>query len=252
MPNPTFGDLTPQFRTAEDSAAKATDTCAGCFQPITTRYYRVNNKMACESCANRLQYDLQKDPHTGYARGLLFGAGAAIVGMALYAGITILTGLNFGYASFGVGWLIGKAIMLGSKGVGGRRYQIAAVLLTYAAVSVAAVPVMIHYYVQQKSHAPTAQSRQHQPAQGAQDHNAQGNDSQQETSPKMSFGAAVLQLLLIGLASPFLELANPLSGLIGLVILFVGMRIAWRMTQGGRLANIHGPYEVAAAAAGMR
>jgi hypothetical protein len=252
MPNPTFGDLTPQFRTTEAPGTKSADMCAGCLQPITARYYRVNNKMACENCANRLQYDLLKDTHTGYVRGLLFGGGAAILGMALYATITILTGLNFGYASFGVGWLIGKAMIIGSKGIGGRRYQIAAVLLTYAAVSVAAVPVMIHYYRQQhKSHVLTTQSKKSQPA--ANNQNAQdGGPQQNPKSNDMDIGEALLQLLLIGLASPFLELANPVSGLIGLIILFVGMRIAWRLTQGSHSANIHGPYETAVAAAGMR
>lgn len=81
-----------------------------------------------------------KDSHAGYVRGLLFGAGAAIAGMIFYAGFTILTGIYIGYVSLAVGWLVGKAIMLGSKGIGGRRYQIAAIILTYAAVSIAAVP----------------------------------------------------------------------------------------------------------------
>ncbi|HKR95402.1 MAG TPA: hypothetical protein VJW55_08580, partial [Candidatus Angelobacter sp.] len=52
---------------------------------------------------------------------------------------------------------------------------------------------------------------------------------------------------LAGLASPFLELQNPVYGLIGLVILFVGIRIAWRLTQ-GRSAAIDGPFDNAAAA----
>ena len=38
----------------------------------------------------------------------------------------------------------GKAMHLGSRGVGGRRYQLVAVLLTYLAVSLSAVPIAIH------------------------------------------------------------------------------------------------------------
>jgi hypothetical protein len=48
-------------------------------------------------------------------------------------------------------------------------------------------------------------------------------------------------LLVLGLASPFLELASPLHGLIGLVILFVGLQIAWKLTAGKKV-DILGPF----------
>ena len=57
---------------------------------------------------------------------------------------------------------------------------------------------------------------------------------------KPAFAKAVGTLALIGLVSPFLGLANPMQGVIGLIILFVGLRIAWRMTA-GRQVNILGP-----------
>ena len=78
--------------------------------------------MACEGCAQQLERQLPKDSHAAYVQGMLFGIGAAILGMALYAGFTIVTGFYIGYVSLAVGWLVGKAMMLGSKGVGGRRY----------------------------------------------------------------------------------------------------------------------------------
>ncbi|HLK09349.1 MAG TPA: hypothetical protein VKV30_15445 [Candidatus Angelobacter sp.] len=175
---------------------------------------------------------------------MLFGVGAAIVGMAGYAGFTILTGLYIGYVSLAVGWLVGKAIMLGSKGIGGRRYQIAAVILTYAAVSIAAVPIAISYQLKAKSQTESVQSQQQQPTT-----NAENNQPDQaQPKPKLSFGAAILQLLVIGLASPFLDLQDPLHGLIGLIILIVGIRIAWQITAGTRRANIQGPYENSSAA----
>jgi hypothetical protein len=51
---------------------------------------------------------------------------------------------------------------------------------------------------------------------------------------------AVGVLALVGLASPFLALADPTRGIIGLIILFVGIRIAWKITA-GRPVNIIGP-----------
>jgi len=167
------------------------------------------------------------------------------VGMAGYAGFTILTGLYIGYVSLAVGWLVGKAIMLGSKGIGGRRYQIAAVILTYAAVSLAAVPIAISYQLKAKSQTESVQPQQQQQSAGDAE-NSQPDQTQPK--PKLSFGAAILQLLVIGLASPFLELQDPLHGIIGLVILMVGIRIAWQITAGSRRANIDGPYENSSAA----
>lgn len=200
--------------------------------------------MACEGCVQELERRQPSDSHAGYVRGMLFGVGAAIVGMAGYSGFTILTGLYIGYVSLAVGWLVGKAIMLGSKGIGGRRYQIAAVILTYAAVSLAAVPIAIFYHQKAKSQSESIQSQQQQSTADAENN----QPDQTQPKPKLGFGAAILQLLVLGLASPFLEMQDPLHGIIGLVILMVGIRIAWQITAGSCRANIEGPYENSSAA----
>jgi hypothetical protein len=50
------------------------------------------------------------------------------------------------------------------------------------------------------------------------------------------------QLALVGLTSPFIELENsPGWGAMGLLILFVGIRIAWRIAA-GRPFQIYGPF----------
>jgi hypothetical protein len=240
--NPT--QATPQFTTAEYSGSSSGDRCVSCKTPLTARYYRVNTRMACEGCVQELQRRQPADSHTGYVRGLLFGAGAALAGMAGYAAFTILTGIYIGYVSLAVGWLVGKAIMLGSKGIGGRRYQIAAVILTYAAVSIAAIPIAISYQWKEKAQTESIQPKQQQ--QSSTEAENQPNETQ--AKPKLSFGAALLQLLILGLASPFLELQDPLHGIIGLIILMVGIQIAWRIAAGARRANIEGPYENSSAA----
>jgi hypothetical protein len=204
----------------------------------------VSTRMACESCVQELERQQPKDSHAGYVRGMLFGLCAAIIGMILYAGFTILTGLYIGYISLAVGWLVGKAIMLGSKGIGGRRHQIAAVVLTYAAVSLAAIPIAISYYTKTKTESPAVQARQQHPS-------ADSQSTQPDPSvadPRPSRGAALMQLLLLGLASPFLDLQDPFHGIIGLVILMVGIRFAWKITAGSLRADIQGPYDNSAAA----
>ncbi len=58
----------------------------------------------------------------------------------------------------------------------------------------------------------------------------------------MNLFTALGALALIGLASPFLELQNPVGGAIGLVILFVGIRFAWQQTGAPEL-SIVGPFQ---------
>jgi len=212
----------PQFTTAEYSA-KAGGPCKACGQAIDGAYYHINGAKVCSPCAQQLKAQLPKDSHAAFVRGVLFGVGGAILGLGIYVGFALATGLIAGLISLAVGYIVGKAILLGSGGVGGRRYQLAAVLLTYIAVSLAAVPIALSQHVKQKSAQVQSQTNEASP-----------------TSPKPAFAKAVGTLALIGLVSPFLGLANPMQGVIGLIILFVGIRIAWRMTA-GRQVSILGP-----------
>lgn len=237
-----FSNPTPQFGTAEYVGKPGNDHCQFCHQPIAGNYYRVNGAIACSGCAAITRGELAKDSHAAYTRAVLYGAGAAIVGMILYATFEIATGIIIGYASLAVGWMVGTAMMKGSNGVGGRRYQVAAVLLTYAAVSLAAVPVMIHYA---RNHQQQTQTQQQKLADEQRQLEAESGRSQRPLPqrPKMNLSSVLGTLALYGLASPFLEVVgNPVGGLIGLVILFVGIRIALRITA-GRPAEVFGPFD---------
>ncbi|HET9697091.1 MAG TPA: hypothetical protein VFP40_09515 [Terriglobales bacterium] len=259
----------PQFETVE--YAPTPGNCVLCNQPIGGTYYRINGQQACPSCAQREQAG-QGSSAKYYSRALGFGIGAAIVGLIGYAAFEIITGWIIGYVALGVGWLIGKAMMKGSNGFGGRKYQITAALLTYSAVSLAAIPVMISQISKQKKE-PQAQVQVQQPSapetatpsdpgvstsDGAATPDANSaqpapssdltfpGDRKPQTAPapekpRMGFGKAIGMLTLIGLASPFLELADPFHGIIGLFILFIGIRIAWKMTARPDLV-IDGPF----------
>src|SRR5215472_7116922 len=152
-----FDSPAPQFGTAEYAGVAGTEHCSFCKQPISGRYYRVNSAMACSTCGERAQLEEPKDSHSRYMRGLIFGIGGAIAGLVLYASFAIVTGLIVGYVSLAVGYIVAKAIKMGSRGAGGRRYQVTAVALTYAAVSLAAVPVYISMYTKNAKARHTAQ-----------------------------------------------------------------------------------------------
>jgi hypothetical protein len=201
-------DITPQFGTAEYADVPETDRCQICQQLIGPSYYRVNQRMACVACGDKVKRGMPVESGSSYLKALLFGLGAAFLGFVIYSAVGIMTGLEIGYVSLAVGFLVGIAMKKATGGVGGRKYQITAALLTYAAVSLSAIPIAVHY-----------------------------------NSIPAGISAGVIVL---GLASPFFELAqSPVSGIIGLVILYVGINFAWRQTAGSRL-SVDGPYDNAA------
>jgi len=130
--------------------------------------------------------------------------------MAVYAGFTIVTHLYLGYVAVFVGWLVGKAMLKGSKGVGGPSYQRTAALLTYLSISLAAVPIRVFTFA---------------------------------FASDMRWGSEIVPLITWGLLSPILYLQYPFVGFIGLILLFVGMRTAWRLTGVQRMV-VDGPHPV--------
>jgi hypothetical protein len=256
---------TPQFGKAEYVGEPGTDRCSACGQPVIHEYYRVNGAMVCPACTASAQTSLPKDTHGAFVRAVLFGSGGALLGLILYSAFGIITGLMIGYLSLAVGYLIGKAMMMGSKGIGGRRYQIVAVLLTYAAVSMSAIPIAIAMQSkqerQQQEQGQKLAQQQHQSLadeqrqlekefgqETSQPPPAQGKPSSESPQhPKMGLAAALGYMALIGLASPFLELQDPVHGFIGLIILLVGIRIAWQITA-AKLPEITGPFQNSPAA----
>src|ERR1700742_2476965 len=145
----TTGKTAPQFGTAEYAGGAGAERCATCNQSLGSQYYRVNGATTCNYCGEQALLRKPQDAHQIFVRGLMFGIGGAILGIILYAGFGIVTGLMLGYISLAVGWIVGKAIKKGTNGIGGRRYQIAAVLLTYSAVSLSAIPIGISEIVKQ-------------------------------------------------------------------------------------------------------
>lgn len=221
-----MADNVPQFGIAEYPSASGSDICKSCNQPAVGSYYRVNGALACERCKEQLEAQLPKDSHAAFVRGLIFGVGGAILGLVLYSAFGIITGLEIGYISLAVGYIVGKAMRMGSRGIGGRRYQVVAVILTYAAVSMSAIPIGISQYAKEKKPDPQAQM---------------ANPATPAPLPEKGLGAALAGLAVLGLASPFLELQDPFHGIIGLVILLVGIRIAWQLTASPKI-EILGPF----------
>ncbi len=243
----SFSNPTPQFGTAEYATKPGSDRCQFCQQPLSGTYYRVNAAMACPGCAEKMRSEIATDKHAAYVRALTYGIGAAVVGLIGYAVIAILLqGWVISYMSIAVGWIVGTAMMKGSNGVGGRRYQIAAALLTYAAVSMAAVPIWIHFADQRNQQKQAQQQKledeQRQLEQESGQRPSEPQPAPRVVKPQVNLGTWLGRVALIGLASPFIQLSGNLFwGAMGLLILFFGMRIAWRIAA-GRPFGVYGPF----------
>jgi len=219
----------PQFTTAEFAPGNPPMTCTVCRRPISGAYYQINRARTCPECTAKIQAQAPKDSQAAFSRAIAFGIAGALIGFALYVFFALATGLVVGWVSLAVGFIVGKAMHLGSRGVGGRRYQIAAVILTYLAVSMSAVPIAVH---QLRNHPGAALSAAKSAPLGA--------NAAPRREP-MNLGKAIGLLALVGIASPILELQDPLYGVIGLVILFVGLRFAWQFTAPSAI-NVSGPH----------
>jgi hypothetical protein len=206
----------PQFSTAEYAQQPTTERCRLCGTPLATEYYRVRGQTACASCAAAAQSG-QSNPsgNAAFTRALLFGIGAAVVGLIGYSAFTIATSLYVGYVALGVGYIVAKAMKAGSGGLGGRPYQIAAVILTYLAIALAEIPIALWQF--------------------------------RARIPSGHLLAVAIRLLPIGVTSPIRDMRSPVHGLINLVILFVGLQIAWRGTAGAS-ATVEGPFRLTPAA----
>jgi hypothetical protein len=130
---------------------------------------------------------------------MIYGIGAAVVGAIGYAAVG-LTGFMVSIVTIGIGYIVARAMMTATGGVGGQPYQIAAVVLTYFSSTIGAVLDDVYH---------------------AHQHGMPFSD----ISP-----VAVVKYAVFG---PLLELtSSPGWGAIGLLILFYGLRTAWQMAAG--------------------
>jgi hypothetical protein len=163
-----------------------------------------------------------------FRRAVLFGLGGALLGLILCSAVGIASGLAGAYVSLLVGYVVGRAMMLGSHGVGGRQYQVVAVILTYVAVSLSAAPLGL-LQLNRESGQDARRLTAPRTASASASETPDGSSASEEPLRLVS---ALGYLALAGLISPILGLADPLHGLAGLILLFVAIRIAWRATMG--------------------
>ncbi|MCU1233471.1 MAG: hypothetical protein JWP63_1438 [Candidatus Solibacter sp.] len=180
--------------------------CVVCKRPTGSSHFQAQGMVVCAGCAEQIRTGQQASPVISLAHSALYGAGAALAGCLLYAAVSIFLHVEIALIAILVGYMVGRAIRYGSEGKGGRPQQILAVLLTYFAITMSYIVVVVYH------------------------------------SGLVLSGSAVVYLLMLGAVAPFLTLGSSgISGLIGLFIIFIGLQRAWRMTGRAEIA-ITGPY----------
>lgn len=222
-----------QFDQAElDKEESQKFECSFCETPLVSSYFELNGQPACEACRYKVEAEMATGPGmSGFFKAALAGLGAALVGAGIYYAVLALSGYEVGLVAILVGFLVGRAVRWGSKGRGGRSYQVLAVFLTYFAIVGTYIPLMIKEYVKEN------------PAETEQ----VAAETAAETE-EMGVGGAFLGLgllLLLAAALPFLA---GFENILGLVIIAVGLYEAWRINKRVVL-DVSGPFQVGKLAA---
>ena len=226
QPPPGVGDL--QFTRAQYEGGPPALQCMACQAEMPDRYFQLGGAPVCAECASNWESQQKAAPAGWVMRGAMFGLAAAIAGAIGMSVVAAVTGYQFSLAAIGVGWLVGKAMRRGANGLGGRRVQILAVLLTYFGITLSYLPEMIKGFREvdkkrteaRKDEAPNPPEK-----------------------PPGAAGTIVALTVLVAfcMAAPLLEIASGLNGILGLLILFFGLSQAWRMTARDERA-LSGPY----------
>ncbi len=130
-----MGEDNLQFDRAESAGSAPPDTvCTRCQAALEQSYYEANGKPFCVTCREAIEADLAR-PTGSFPIAIALGIGGALVGALLYFAVAAITGYEVGLIAIACGWLVGRGIQKGANGRGGRRFQIAAVVLTYFSIA---------------------------------------------------------------------------------------------------------------------
>lgn len=131
---PDEGNL--QFDKAEyASAAHAGAICTSCRKEIRDEYYEVNGQVVCGICCDSIDAHISGgSPLRRIVLAAVYGLAAGVLGAFIYYAVIAVTHLEIGLISILVGYMVGKAVSLGSEGRGGVFYQALAMFITYSSI----------------------------------------------------------------------------------------------------------------------
>jgi hypothetical protein len=211
--------------------------CAACKLTITTQYYDVNGHPLCGTCRAAAAAAAQTPKGmTAFIKAAVLGAGAGVVGAAIYYAVIAIAHLEIGIVAILIGYMVGYSVRRGVNGRGGLRFQVLAAVLTYMAVAMAYTPVAIQEAMREAK--PAAQATA-----------ATTPEAERPVPAKPGRARLVVGLVFFSglmLALPVLVVIGSMpSGLISALIIFLGMRQAWKMTS-APIMRVAGPFRIGA------
>lgn len=211
VPQPP-GPSVLQFDRAE-FVSPAGASCARCKAPLTVGYYTVGRDVLCAACAAHAVEVMRGGSGVGRGlRAIVLGVLASGLGAGIYFAVAEITGVEIGLVAIVVGFLVGIAVRIGSRGRGGGFYQLLAVFLTYAAIGAS-------YF-------------------------ATGMVEASRHRHVAAFAPAdALDVILLGKVILELPVLSSMQSPLGFVIIGVALLQAWRLNRGGAFA-IAGPFAV--------
>jgi hypothetical protein len=230
----------PQFDVVDAVTPVGTAPCAECRGPIVDTYFETDAGVICAACETRLTGAHATDNAGSFSRALLFGTASAGIGAAVYFAALAATGREFMAIVLLVGFIVGKAVRIGSRSRGGRRFQWLALSLTYLAIAATYVPFVMKGF----SATSRVSSIELLPA------TTNGGAflvvnpvATTPPPPPASLGKAAIDysgLLLLAAAAPILE---GMRSVLTLLLIAAAMFQAWRMNRRTPV-TISGPYRV--------
>ncbi|MDB5325147.1 MAG: hypothetical protein JWM57_716 [Phycisphaerales bacterium] len=249
-----------QFNTSEpavNAAGATVATCARCKQPIGDEYYAIGNHPLCAACRDILQPGARGRRPMRLAKAIGLGTAAALLGAVIWYGVRIIANMEIGLIAILVGFLVGKAVRIGSGNRGGRAYQVIAVLLTYCGIAANYMPDVTQALLagahdraatQPASdgtpaaiHSAATKAGEAAPATTA----PAAAPHQRPSLPKLAAAVVLLVALVfaVSLAAPFLA---GTQNIIGLLIIGFALWQAWKLNRRFALP-ITGPYRLGGA-----
>ncbi len=225
---------------AEEPGGAGPLVCGICKAPISDTYFTWGGAIVCARCEGPAR---EAGPGgsalTRFLGAVAAGSVAAIIGSAFWMLITTVTGYEIGLIAIAVGWIVGVAIQIGNRGVGGLPYQLAAVFLTYTAIVMTYVPMLA---TQLEASWTEPASERLADANDAFD--LEGGELGEADDAPMSNEAATTAAWVVAIpiayAVPFL---SGFENAIGILIIGFALYQSWRMTT-KRQIQWGGPFQV--------
>ncbi len=215
--------------------------CSSCNGPLGDEYWKLHSHVVCAGCSTRFEATMaSSQSKASFGKAALLGGGTALGCGILYAIFVAFTGVQLALVTIFIAYLVAKVIRKCSSGIGGRRYQILAVALTYMASSMGYAPAIFDELgssqTEQAAVSTTTEKKAEAQASSA-------PDSAKSTNPmsgsEVALGAAFCFALV--LAAPVLA---AFEAPIGLLIVAFGLWEAWKRSAAVPLA-LEGPFRVA-------